>query len=168
MLREVNKMEKNNWGMAILVGFLCLLVGGFAAYAFFPNTITVKPDKCEAQACIPVDCTPIETEKIVNIPLNAQETYLDTAVNYFLSDKLEDLTICGGEEYDENQIKISKIYEDWSVVFGEDRNDDVDHTVFFTVKLKYLDADVNEKCYSDLIKVKVLYRQDKDPKVTIL
>lgn len=158
-------MGNNNLGMAILVGIICLLVGGLATYALFPQVITEKPDKCEAQACTPVNCIP--TEVSVEVPLNAQETYLDVAVSDFLSEKLEDLTECEYKEFDESQIEVSKVYEDWNVVFGEDKNENTDYTVTFDIKLKYLDSDVEEKCYKTFNNVEVYYRQDKDPKVTL-
>ena len=160
------KMAENKWGMAILVGIICLLVGGLATYGLFPKTIELKPDKCTPVACNAVPCTPTEIEKEITVPLNAQETYLDVAVADFLDKSLEDLTTCKNIEYDEDQIKVSKVYDDWNVVFSEDKNDNADYTVSFKVKLKYLDSDVEEKCY-DTKDVEVYYRQDKSPKITI-
>lgn len=161
-------MAENKWGMAILVGIICLLVGGLMTYGLFPKTIELKPDKCAPVACSAVPCTPTEVIKEVNVLLDAQKTYLDVAVADFLDKSLEDLTMCGDNiEYDEDQIKVSKVYEDWNVIFGEDKNDNTDYTVTFKIKLKYLDSDVEEKCY-DTKDVEVYYRQDKSPKITII
>jgi len=153
------------WITAVILAVLILICTWYIA----ANQLA-KADlpKCPDCPICPEPTVITETvSETVEVTLNAQETYLDVAVADFLSDKLEDLTTCNGEEYDEDQILVSKVYKDWNVVFGEDHNDETDYTVSFKVKLKYLDSDVEEKCY-DIKDVEVYYRQDKSPKITIV
>jgi len=158
-MKELSK----TW-MATVFAIIGLLVGGIFVYTFIPKEIIkeVKPDNCVAVPCSAVPCTP--TEVIKEIPLDVRAAYLDDAIAVFADKKLEKLTVCKTEEYDEEQIAVKTVNEDWSVVFSEDKQGNPQYSVDFGVKLKYLDKDVQEKCYKNC-DVSVLYREDKSPKV---
>jgi len=139
------------WTAVILV-ILALIVGGFLAYGLFPQEKIITKTIIQ-EVSVP---TEVLVEKTIEVPMDASETYLQTAIDDFMNDKLEDMTSCKGDEYDEEQIIISKIYDEWAVLFDEDK-----HDVEFKVKLKYLDSDVEAKCY-DTCEVKVSYEEDED------
>ena len=148
-------MEKNVGALATILVILCLIVGFTAGYVVKDEKIVYEDKIVE----VPVD---VEVEKLVEVEVISTDTQplLDTAIADFL-EEVEDVEDCGGVEYDEDQIAVKKIYDVYSVVV-----DDEDYSVDFKVKLKYLDGDVEEKCYNTY-DVSVLYEEDKDPKVTI-
>lgn len=157
-------MRINPW-VATITLIAVLLIGGIAGVILFPKTITeTKTIRVPTEVIVEKSVPGPEIE----VPLDAKTTYLDAAVDDFLSE-IEDkerLQSCGKEEYDADQIAIKKIYNDWAIAFGTDRNDEEQSAVDFTAKLKYLDSDVEEKCYKTC-DVSVLYRIDKDPKVSV-
>ena len=146
--------------MATVFAIIGLLVGGLLTYAVFPKEVIKEVPKEVPKEVI----KEVPVEIIKEIPLDATVTYLDAAIAAFIDEGLEDLAECGTEEYDEDQIVVKKVYDDWSVVFGEDRHGDPQYSVDFNTKLKFLDNDIEEKCYKNC-DVSVLYREDKSPKV---
>ena len=125
-----------------------LILGCLLGASVFPK---------EIEKAVYVDKTVTVTETVEKlVPLDLKVTYLDPAVKEFFK---EDLEMCGGDEYDEDQISVKKI-EDWSVSFEEK-----DYTVGFEVKLKYLDKDTEVKCY-ETYDVSVFYEEDEKPEVS--
>lgn len=135
----------------LVLGVIALLVlGSIIGGLAFPKTVEVEKEKVITKEVQVIQ----EVEK--EVPLDVKATYLDPAVAEFLKEDLEE---CKGEEYDEDQISVKSV-EDWSVTF-----DDKDYTVDFEVKLKYLDKDVEEKCY-ETYEVSVFYEEDEKPEVS--
>lgn len=133
--------------------------GGLIGYATGGETKVVTEEKVVE---VPVE-KEVEVVKEVEVEKPVADTsfLLDKAVQTFLDEKLEDLEDCNGDKYDEDQIKVDEVEDDYSIEIGEDTEE-----VQFKIELKYLDNDVNEKCYSDF-DVSVLYEEEEDPVVTI-
>jgi len=157
------EQKVKNWPALIAVGLVALLLGGILTYGLIPRVKEVV--KIETQTVeVPGTCSIAECPVAEPVELDAKATYLDEAIAVFTDKKLDKLTECENEVYDEDQVVVKKVNEDWSVVFSEDKNGDVQYSVDFGAQLKYLDKDVQEKCYKDC-DVSVLYREDKNPKV---
>jgi hypothetical protein len=159
-------MTKNiGYGVAAIIGIIALLIGIYGGYLFHPDAQTIEkivtkevPVQVEkiVEKVIPCETIPCEP---TTISLDAKATYLDIAIETFIDEELEDLTECEDTEYDEDQIAVKKVYNDWSVIFSED-----DTQVDFSIKLKYLDKDVEEKCYQ-ICDVSVLTEEGEDPEI---
>jgi len=153
------------YGVATIIGIIALLIGLYGGYLAHPDAQTIEVEKIITKE-VPVQVDKIvekEVEVIKEIPLDIQATYLDKAIKDFTSE-IEDLelTTCDEIEYDEDQIAVKKVYDAWNVEIDED-----EYSVTFDVKLKYLDSDVEEKCYNTF-NVNVFYEPDENPEVTIL
>jgi len=163
-----SKMSKNvGYGVATIIGIIALLIGCYAGYLIHPDARTIEVEKIVTKD-VPVQVEKIVekevlVEKIVNIPLDIKATYLDKAIKEFTSE-IEDLelTTCDEIEYDEDQIAVKKVYDAWNVEIDED-----EYSVTFSIKLKYLDSDVEEKCYNTF-NVNVFYEPEENPEITIL
>ena len=157
-------MSNQNWLVLASLLVVGLIIGGIFVYGTFPRIIELKPDKCAPVDCIPVPCTPIEVEKIVEVENNF--AFRDSAVDeLFKEDILEDLDLleCNGEEYDIDQVKITKVYDS----FGVSIEDEDNYEVTAGVKLKYKQED-EKQCYN-IVDFKVIWDEDeKDPEVEIL
>jgi hypothetical protein len=172
-------MEKQTVSFWAIIGCLLLaaLVGGLVTKVAFPTVETVTNTKIQT---IEVPAEPIVTEKIVTVEvpvevvkevqvvkdLDLAATFLTPAKEEFMNEVADDddYLVCGGEEYDVDNVKISKIYDGYSVKV--DDISDNEYTVAFKVKLKYLDADVEEKCYNTF-DVEVVYPKDHDSDVDV-
>ena len=160
-------MAENKKNLTWLWIVIALIVGGLLVFALFPRTVTVEKTITKEVEVPKI----VEVEKIVylnstettEVPLDVKATYLDPAIDELFNylDE-EDLTECNGENYDLDQIKVSRYYNDWKVEFGKD-----DYTVIYQIKLKYLDTDTEEKCYLTL-NPSVYYEEDEEPVVTLL
>jgi len=87
---------------------------------------------------------------------------LDTAiidVLEYLDD--EDELTCNGEEYDADEVEVTKIYDDFVVEY-----DDEDYEISGKIKLNYKQDD--EKRCREAIEFSVVYEEDEDPEITIL
>src|SRR3990167_85833 len=109
-----------------------------------------------------------ETEiKVVEIPTPGETKYedsdflLDRAIADFFEeiDRKVSLQKCDGDLYDLEQISVSRIDE--YQILDEYQNQDGEYTVEFSIRLKYLDSDVEEKCYEDY-DVEVEYDNDSE------
>ncbi len=143
------------WYVACVIA---LIIGGALAYWIMP-TKEVEVIK-EVKVELPV----IEVqsvEGVKEVPLDAKATYLDPAVKDFIKEvsKDDDFAYCGRDEYDEDQIKMKSAPKNWEVKIGPD-----EVTVVFDAKLKYLDKDVDEKCYVEF-EVEVFYEEGEKPQV---
>ena len=172
-------MDKDNgfiWAMVAL--FVCaLLIGGVATKLFFPTVET----KIQIER-VNVPSAPIVTKEVVyvdvvkevvkevtvekTVEMDLEATFLEPAIEKFL-EEVEDedeYLICGGEEYDFDSIAVKKIYDGYNVVI--DDASDNEYTVNFEAKLKYLDSDVEEKCYRTM-DVSVSYPKDHDSDIEV-
>ena len=152
-------MEKNIGALAVIFVILSLLIGGLTGYAIGEGKIIYEDVIQEVEV-------PVEVEVINEVEIISTDTQplLDDAIAAFLEEVEddEDLQECDSEEYDEDQIAVKKVYDDYVISVDED-----EYSVDFTVKVKYLDDDVEEKCYNKY-DVSVLFEEDEDPEVTIL
>lgn len=167
-------MEKQNTLALFALAICALLLGGIVTYVALPREVEVEvvksvPVLTEKVVFVdkPVEVikeVEVEVEKIVSLDLEA--TYLDPAIEAFM-DEVEDdddLLVCDGEEYDFDSIAVKKIYDGYAV--SVDDKDDEEFSVSFTAKLKYLDSDVEEKCYRTF-DVVVSYPTDDDDDVEV-
>ncbi len=143
-------------GWVIAVGIIALLVGGFLGVGLFPRVVEVVKEVPVAGECADLDSVVCDPEIVVE-----EKDYKAEALQVFLEEieDDDDLQECDSDEYDIDQVKVKKVYDDWSVEY-----DDEEPTVYFTVKLKYLDGDVEDKCYAKY-NVDVFYEEDEDPEV---
>lgn len=158
---EVKQMEKN-------IGYLIAVLAVVLIISSFSLGRVTAPIRIETE--IQEVETIIEVPTIVNktiteiVEVLDTEVLLDNAISDFLEEVEddEDLQICDLIEYDEDQIEIKKIYDYYSLEIDDDETE-----VIFSLKLKYLDDDVEEKCYNTF-DVSVLYDPDEDPVVEII
>ena len=144
-------MAKSITGYVALIAILSCLLGGLVSYAAFPQVVTKE--------VVVTKKVPVEVEKVVKVPVDAREQYLETAVNdviNYLEDE-EELT-CNGVEYDKNEVSVLKIYDDFSVSFDEEG-----YSVEGKVKLKFKDE---ESC-KRVIDFVVAYEPDEEPTITL-
>ena len=151
-------MEKNMGSLAIILVILCLLVGGTAGYLMADEKIVYEDKIVEVP-------TNVEVEKLVEIEVTSTDTkpLLDTAIADFLKEVEDDkdLQYCDSERYDEDQIKTRSVDDEYSIVYDDDG-----YEVIFDIELKYLDKDVEEKCYIDY-DVSAYYEDGEDVELTI-
>jgi len=143
------------------------LIGAiFGAIIFSSNTeVPVQPSQ---QVCENLGFPSIEVEKIVEIPATCPEvisvSLQDKALATFLlaieNEEDEagneiDLLECDGNSYDYSDIAVSKVTDEWSVEYDDDKT-----IVNFTVRLKYHEQD-RESC-RESYSVTVTYETDED------
>jgi len=136
-----------------------LLVGGLLGAFAFPMTNEVIVEKqVEVIKEVPVNVE-VEVEKVVEVA--NMELKLNEALELWLEefDEDEDLLVCGGNEFDESQVEVVKVYDDWALELSDDEEE-----ITFTVKMKYLDGDVENKCY-ETFDVEVTLEDDEDAEV---
>jgi len=161
-------MEKNMSGLAIILVILCLIIGGTTGYVMKDAKVVYEDKIVE----VPVEVEVVkEVEKIVEVFTIDTQPLLDTAIADFLEEVEDDRTLqyCGidelSERYDEDQIKVRNIEDEYSIIYNKDDEDGFG--VVFNVELKYLDKDVEEKCYVDY-NVEAYYEDGEDVEITIL
>jgi hypothetical protein len=159
--------EKSIMMLATLIAIVGLLVGGVLTYAVFPREVTITKEVTK-EVQVPVEVikeVPVEVVKEVPSKLTA---YRDDAIKEVIrvldEEDFEEYAECDGVLYDTDQIKLSRSYDDFSIT-NEDTKDGI-YTVEGTARLKYLDEDVNEKCYNTLV-FSVGYEDEEDPVVEI-
>ena len=153
-------MNKNsNNGLQFLIGALLLLVGLFAG-AFFLSEEKIKEIEVPGETPEPQ----IVYEN-VTVEVASAEKFRENALADFLEEvEDEDLaTKCNGNRYGTDDIVVDKVFEEYSVEFGD--LDDQEVTVNFKVRLEYDEEDVRScrKTHN----VEVFYEEDEDPVVTI-
>ncbi len=160
-------MANNSIGLAILIGLLALLVGGIVSYTAFPQTIETEVIKEVAGPTVEVEkVVETEVEVIKEVPVDVKALYFDEALDEFfdyIDDDNESLKVCNNVTYDIDQIDVKKIY-----LYGVSFDSDGDYAVFGDVKLKYLDADTEEKCYQTYDFNVEYDEDDNEPEVTIV
>jgi len=156
-------MEKNvGWLLAVLTALL--LISGFTAgYVMAPEKIETITNEIikEVPTIVTENITTVQEVEVISTDT---KPLLDTAIADFLEEVEDDRTLqyCGlnsSVRYDEDQIKIKNIEDNYSINYDEDG-----YEVIFVVDLKYLDKDVEDKCYQEFI-VSVYYEENEDPVV---
>jgi len=172
-------MEKNNTWAIICLAVLTFLVGGLLTYAAFPREVITeklvdKPVITEKLVYVDKPVEVVKTVEVVKevakeVPMDLEATFLEPAIKEFMTEVEDEdsYLVCDEEEYDFDDIAVKKIYDGYSVSIDDAK--DGEYTVSFTVKLKYLDGDVEEKCYNTF-DVEVTYPKDNDdePEVEIV
>jgi hypothetical protein len=174
-------MEKQSTLALVALAVVALVLGGLVTYVAFPKievqtvTQTVEVPKIvevakEVVKEVPVEkIVTVEKNVTVEVPMNLEKGYLQPAVDEFLDEVADedDYLVCDGQEYDEDQVEVKKLYDAYSVDVKDMA--DGEYSVSFKAKLKYLDADVEEKC-TKTYEVTVEYDgkdNDTDTKVVI-
>jgi hypothetical protein len=149
-------MAKNHlfWYVACVVA---LILGGLLTYWIMPTKVDVQTKEVIRE----VPTIQVQ-ETIKEVPLDVKATYLEPALKDFVKEasKEDDFVYCDNQEYDEDQIKIKSDPRNWNVEIGQDQT-----LVNFYVKMKYLDKDVEEKCYRNY-NVEVIYEDGEKPQVS--
>jgi hypothetical protein len=172
--------ENNKWiwaaVIAVIVGFLIGLAvfsgsgydkGYSAGKASVPIVKEANFDNCK-EFSVPVDAQSCGALGLVypticeNQTVELDKDYVGTATDDFMNayQDNEDSYTCDGKEFDFDQISVYKVYKSYSVDYSKSD----EYTVNFEVKLKYLDTDVDKKCYNTF-NVSVFYEPTEDPQV---
>lgn len=140
-------------GTLFIVALLGLLLGGLVGVQF-SDTVEVPVEKVVTQT------VEVPVEVIKEVTLEVETNYLEKALQAYLDEVNEDL-----DKYQE----ISKVEtkDDYSVEFDLDRKDNQIVTVTFEVSYRITDTlDDSRESISE--RVEVVFKQDKEPKITIL
>ena len=162
-------MEKQGlgWIAVTLLVLASLIVGGIIAYGMFPRT-EIKTETKYVDKLVEV---PVTVEKIVEVEPDyagdALVIILDKLQN---NERYEDYLVCDGDQYDFEQLKVSKVYDAKTVSFSTKDTDDIDNALVqetnLKLRLKFTDADTEEKCYTTL-KAVVSEVEGKSPKIKL-
>ena len=153
-------MEKNiGWLLAILAVLLIMSSYTLGRVTGPVRTVTEKE-------FVDVPGETVYEDVIVEVVSSTTDTtpLLEAAIDDFMVEveEEEDLQVCDEDEYDIDQIKVKRLYDAYTLNIDED-----EHEVVFRIKLKYLDEDVEEKCYNSY-DVSVFYEPEEDPVIEIL
>jgi len=144
-------------GWVIALAILTLLIGGLVGYAAAP--VKVEEKIVEKKVEIPAKCPEVKpTECGVTV-----DDLLATAIEDFLKElDDEDELECDGDNYDLEEVKVSRVYDEYTIEYV----DDDEYEVIAKVKLNFKQED--EKRCREIYDFKVLYEEDEEPVVTIL
>jgi hypothetical protein len=92
---------------------------------------------------------------LLSLRAQAVEDFMDEV------DDNDDLRICDGDEYDFDEITISKVSDEFKIISDEDESE-----VQFEIKLKFKESDL--RSCRESYDISVFYEIDEDPVVTIL
>jgi len=151
-------MEKNISSLVVVSAIFALLLGGvlgaLVGYQVAPSEKVITNEVVKE--------VPVETivEKEVQVNVADTSMLLDDALKEFLKELKDNDLVCDGNEYDERQVEVSKILDGYNIYVDDDETE-----VSFDVKMKYLDTDVDDKCYKTFSPV-VLFEEDEDPEVS--
>lgn len=160
--------------VAIMIGCLLLgaLISGAIAYDYaydkaYDLSAKENYDKGYIDGKDSVICEKCEICEICETcpepEIIKEREYLGEAVSDFV-DYIEDegeakgYWECGNWEYDFDQISVRRVDKDWNIYF-----EDLDYRINFSVRLKYLDRDFNEKCYENFNDIEIFYEDGEDP-----
>ena len=143
-------MDIKAW-IALIV--IALLAGCAVGALAFPHEVEVE---------VPVDKI-VEVEKQVEVikEVDSAQKLKDSAVADWLSHmEDEELFECDGDEYETDEVSLSKIYDKWAVEYDEDEKE-----VSFSAKLKYKESDL--RSCRESYDVEVFYEPDEEPEITV-
>ena len=164
---------KNNFVLlASLIGVLGLLLGSLIGANLFAVTKEVIVEKIKEVAVPgPVQIQEVPVEKIVEkivektVNVEVEKDYAGQAIATLLENlEEEDLDECDGDQYDLDQITVSKAYPEFSYKLLDE--DDEKYEITAKVKFKYKQSDVKQ-CY-DTLDFKVTYEAGEDEVISIL
>ncbi len=159
-----------NW-VATLSIIVVLIVGIAAGFVLDKPEEVTKEVEVIKEVAVPAECPEevvCEETTVVDVGAVVDKSIRDAALSEFLmavddeeDEAGEDVKIlaCGSTEFDFDEISVSKVFDEWSVVF-----DDEETTVDFKVRMKYKETD--EKSCRQTFEVRVHYEDDEDTKVT--
>jgi len=142
-----------NGGLAILIGAL-LLIGGVVFGLAINKTEVVEVEKIvEVPIEVVSDCPAVEEASC------PETDFLGLAIEDLLNHlEDKDLLECGGNEYNLDEVKVSRTYDDWSIGYSEDG-----YTVSGKVKLSFKQED-ESRCMAKY-NFSVFYEEGEDPEV---
>lgn len=157
MNKESNLTFYSFLALALLVGLIGVFIGFYL------------DNESEALQCPLNDCPSVKPEIIKEYVNVTQEVrvadaslYLEQAIDDFMLEveDNDDYLTCDNDEYDFDQISISKVYDDYSVSFSEDKEE-----INFQIKLKYDEED--ESACRETYDVSAVYEEDEDVVIEI-
>lgn len=141
-----------------LVGAIALLIGGLFSYAFLGKTETIN---VPGEDIIKEVAGPIQyVNQTVEVEVPSAEAFLTGAIADAWDEELSDddsFLTCGGVEYDEDEVTLSKIKQWGYAWFDEDEYD-----VGYTAKFKFDSSDDDDRC-TVTRDVFVHYEDGEDP-----
>ena len=138
--------------LSVFLVIAALVIGSFAGAFLFPNEVEVEvPGDCDACPTCEV-CPDIDVETPLDLRDQAFEDFWA-----YLDD--EDKFICSDKEYDEDEVSLSKMYDEFSIEYDGD-----EYTVDFSAKLKFKESDL--RSCRETFDVSVYYEEGEDPEVT--
>ena len=152
-------MEKQ---LTTILVIFALLIGAGLGAVFAPQEVVTLPGE---EVIKYLDGEVIKENVSVDIYLSDTSLVLDAGVQTFWEeleddDGLEDILSCKGTEYDFNEISISKVYDDYSIIISDENQE-----IKFKVKLRY-DEDDERSCRTTY-DVSVYDEEDEDVVVTV-
>lgn len=141
---------------------LALLLGGLFTYVAFPRNVEVPGETINNTIVEYVNTTnTVVVDKFADLAELAFAEYVAE-----LEDD-DDLLICGGEQYDFDQVDFRN-KDDLTMSVDTSDEDDTITVITFKQKLKFSDKDVETKCYrTDLVTVTFHSDEDEDTEVSI-
>ena len=149
--------------LTIILGILCLLMGGLIGAVAFPNDKIIEKE-------VEVKVPEVHYEFInqtIEVEKEVYYNYLDEAVDEFLNAVKDEEDEAGNEidilgKYDFDEVDVKKIYDDYCIVY----QDDDEYFVKFTIKLKFDEDDSESEI--ETFDVKVIYEEDEDTIVRLI
>lgn len=148
-------MEKNVGALIATLSVLFLLVGGLVGFNMAGDNVV------EVTKEIPVEVLVNNTVEVPVEVANA-DLFLDESVDEllkYLED--EDKLKCSGDEYDLDEVEVSKVYDEFSVEFDDD-----EYTVTGEVKLSFKQAE-EKRCRKNF-DFEVFFEDGEDPVVSLV
>ena len=150
-------MEKNVGYALIVIAVAFLLIGGLVGYNMAPTKVVT-----ETETITNVEYQNVTVEKLVEIPA---PNMLSIAVGEFMQAVEDEEDEAGNNvdvigTYDFDEIEVSKIYNDYSVQYDDDKT-----IVNFSIKLRFdEDGEASEK---ETFDVTVIFEEDEDTEVEV-
>lgn len=184
MNKNIERRKNSITGLIVVLALLGALIGGLITFVAFSR---IEVDDTKATALTIVNnqlhqqisalesdlelakATAQSTNTIVKeidvtreIPMDIRTTYLNPAITEvinYLDD--EDELECGGDDYNVDEVTVSRTYNDFKVEYS----DTDEYTVSGEIKLNFKQSD-EKRCRED-VKFSVFYELDENPAITI-
>lgn len=140
--------------LATTLMILSLIVGVIGGAVFFTEDAVACPAEKVCPSCPVVEQVVCEQDTTANDLLDQA---IDDTMEY-LDDEEE--FRCGRDDYDMDEVEVSKIYDEFTVEF-----DDEDYTVEGKFKLNFK-MDEEKRCRKT-VDFEVFYEEDEEPVVTV-